>query len=258
MALLRHRCRPAARWAGILTVALAIHMAPLGLYLHTADGTADAAVVTRYVVLATVPEEDPPAGESAPASLVLRPTLPPVSLAAPPEPPTSHAGQSDLPALSCKPAQTVERACAAALPRSPACVDERDAALDAGPLGPASGSTAAQPASAGSARSIFDRAVDAISRQMAPQTLQLAGKPDYPRACRQGLCRHGQPCEGCSEWRVLAPAEGGKPARIECLRKMDCELQNASIRKFFAESRFPAAGRATVYLIPVRMYVHEE
>jgi hypothetical protein len=84
--------------------------------------------------------------------------------------------------------------------------------------------------------------------------LRLPGKPVYPRACRQGICRHGQPCEGTSDWKVFVAASGGKPVNIECARAMDCELQNRAIREFFAGAKFPATGRATVYVFPVSMH----
>jgi len=104
----------------------------------------------------------------------------------------------------------------------------------------------------------FGAAANATSPQTSVQQLHLAGKPVYPRACRQGLCRHGPPCEGCSEWRIHVSPEGGKPLKIECLKRMECELQNASIRKFFAEAGFPRTGRAIVYVIPVRMFTRKE
>ena len=86
----------------------------------------------------------------------------------------------------------------------------------------------------------------------------MAPEPEYTRTCRQGLCRYGQRWEGCSEWRIHVSPEGGKPLKIECLKKMECELQNASILKFFAEADFPRTGRSSVYVIPVRMSTRKE
>jgi len=103
----------------------------------------------------------------------------------------------------------------------------------------------------------FGGVASTTSPQTALQQLRLAGKPVYPRACRQGLCRHGSPCEGCSEWRIHVSPEGGKPLKIECLKKMECELQNASIRKFFAEADFPRTGLTSAYVIPVRMFTRD-
>lgn len=105
---------------------------------------------------------------------------------------------------------------------------------------------------AGRGTSEFSRIVNAMNPPMSREALKL-GKPAYPRACRQGLCRNGRPCEGSSEWKIFVAAAGGKPARVEAVKKMECELQNASIRKFFSESVFPKTNEDAVYLFPVTM-----
>ena len=103
----------------------------------------------------------------------------------------------------------------------------------------------------------FAKMLNAMAPPAPREALRLPGKPAYPRACRQGLCRNGQPCEGTSQWQVTVPAAGGKPLKIECLKKMDCELQNASIRKFFADSKFAPTNEDSVYLFPVTMNTHQ-
>lgn len=104
----------------------------------------------------------------------------------------------------------------------------------------------------------LNRAVGALRPPAPTEALRLPGKPLYPRSCRQGLCRGGQPCEGSSKWKVTVAAAGGKPLRVECLEPMLCELQNASIKKYFQQSDFPKTEQASVYVFPVKMYVQDE
>ncbi|HYG77967.1 MAG TPA: hypothetical protein VEK08_23380 [Planctomycetota bacterium] len=52
-------------------------------------------------------------------------------------------------------------------------------------------------------------------------------------------------------------AEGGRPTRVEAVKKMDCELQNAAIRKWFSEAKFPSSGSDCVHQIPVKMMMEE-
>ena len=104
----------------------------------------------------------------------------------------------------------------------------------------------------------LDRAANSLRPPAPAPQLRLSGRPEYPRSCRQGLCRAGQPCEGSSKWKVTVAAAGGKPLKVECLEPMLCELQNASIRKFFQQSDFPKTEQASVYVFPVKMFVHDE
>jgi hypothetical protein len=84
---------------------------------------------------------------------------------------------------------------------------------------------------------------------------KLSGQPDFPRACRQGICRGGRACEGVSEWRVTVGPEGGVPQKVEALKKMGCELQNASIRTFFEHYEFNKTGKTEILVFPVEMYL---
>src|SRR5262249_34890514 len=76
-------------------------------------------------------------------------------------------------------------------------------------------------------KDLFSRVADQMVSEQQRSSFMLKGQPAYPRSCRQGLCRHGVPCEGSSEWRVTVPAGGGTPTKIEAISQMDCELQNA-------------------------------
>ena len=95
--------------------------------------------------------------------------------------------------------------------------------------------------------------VPVASAQDRTPTLRIPGRPIYPKACRDGLCRQGRPCEGVSVWKVSVPADGGVPFNIECIQSMECELQNASIRKFFSTVSFPGSTRVMTYLFTVPM-----
>lgn len=102
---------------------------------------------------------------------------------------------------------------------------------------------------------LFSRVADRMIAEQQRAPFALNGQPAFPRACRQGLCRRGAACEGASEWRVTVSAAGGAPTKIEAVREMDCELQNASIRKFFNEYKFPSGDRARIFVFPVEMRI---
>lgn len=102
---------------------------------------------------------------------------------------------------------------------------------------------------------LFSRVADQMAAQHSRQKFALKGQPGFPSACRSGVCRNGTPCEGSSEWKVTVGSEGGRPTKVEPTRAMDCELQNASIRKFLSEYKFPKNGRTDVYVFPVEMKV---
>lgn len=104
-------------------------------------------------------------------------------------------------------------------------------------------------------KDLFSRVANQMIGEHQRSSFALKGQPSFPRACRQGLCRRGTPCEGNSEWRVSVAASGGAPTKIEAVSQMDCELQNASIRKFFSDYKFPASERARVYIFPVKMRI---
>jgi len=103
----------------------------------------------------------------------------------------------------------------------------------------------------------IDRKIDAMRGPATVPALRLPGKPMYPSACRSGLCRSGTACQGNSEWKVAVSASGGQPTKVDAVRKMECELQNASIRKFFNETKFPATGEDCVYQFPVTMMLQD-
>lgn len=98
----------------------------------------------------------------------------------------------------------------------------------------------------------FDRVASAMATQ---NPMLLAGLPEYPRACRRGLCRSGRPCESTSVWKIWVQAEGGVPSKIHCLDPMECELQNASIRKYFSAQQFPRTSVPTAYMFTVPMMI---
>ena len=100
--------------------------------------------------------------------------------------------------------------------------------------------------------SALDRALGSGGQPHA-QTLRLSGRPMYPKACREGLCRDGRPCEGTGSWEITVAAEGGRPLKVECLQRMPCELQNASTRQFFSEREFPKAAKTMTYIFNVTM-----
>jgi len=257
MAILELRRRPAARWALIFAAAAAIHAAALLIHLGATCEQAPASPAVKYAVLAPPAEEERAAAEAAPADHRVGGGLLRGLLAEPPQTRGAQAGRSHLAVRSREPLRSEDGAVTAAVRPCPA-MEGSDVALSAGALGATgNGGEAEYPAraarSTGGTEARFETAAPA-----AVQVLRLAGKPIYPRACRQGLCRHGQPCEGSGEWRVYVAAGGGKPVKIECAKRMECELQNDSIRRFFAEARFPRTKEATVYIIPVRMYIGEE
>jgi hypothetical protein len=147
---------------------------------------------------------------------------------------------------------------------------DADAPLGAGNVGAGTGSSGTATGSAAGTgeglsghiaaggqggKDLFSRVANQMVGEHQRSTFALKGQPSFPRACRQGLCRRGTPCEGNSEWRVSVPAGGGAPTKIEAISQMDCELQNASIRKFFNDYKFPASERARVYIFPVKMRI---
>lgn len=97
----------------------------------------------------------------------------------------------------------------------------------------------------------LDRAMGV--NQPRVQTLRIPGKPIYPKACREGLCRQGRPCEGTSSWEVWVAAEGGRPTKVECVKRMPCELQNASTQMYFQTHEFPKTDQPMTYLFNVTM-----
>jgi hypothetical protein len=113
-------------------------------------------------------------------------------------------------------------------------------------------------APSGTGKNTFDRLVGAMGPVQRGEALRLPGKPAYPRACRLGLCRDGKPCEGQSEWKISVGAEGGNPTKIESIKKMDCELQNAAIRTFFSKVDFPKTEQPKIYIFPVRMFIENK
>jgi len=139
-----------------------------------------------------------------------------------------------------------------------AFVSDRDAPLDAAVATPArrgiSGHAVDPNASAPFS---FDRVASAMATQ---NQMLLAGLPDYPRACRRGLCRNGRPCESSSIWKIWVAAQGGTPTKIQCFDPMECELQNASIRKYFSEQNFPKTAAPTAYMftVPMMMLYYDE
>lgn len=110
-------------------------------------------------------------------------------------------------------------------------------------------------ANARGGKDLFSQVADQMAAQHTRQRFALKGQPGFPSACRSGHARNGVPCEGSSEWRVTVGPEGGRPEKVEATRPMDCELQNASIRKFLGEYKFPQSGRTDIYIFPVEMRV---
>jgi len=104
-------------------------------------------------------------------------------------------------------------------------------------------------------KDLFSRVANQMAAEHQRASFALKGQPNYPRACRQGVCRNGVPCEGSSEWRVTVGPSGGAPSKIEAVSTMDCELQNASVRKFFSDYKFPASERTRIYIFPVKMRI---
>jgi hypothetical protein len=76
----------------------------------------------------------------------------------------------------------------------------------------------------------------------ADGAMLLSGKPIYPAACRRGECRGGEPCEGVSRWRIVVPAPGSAPTRIEMLSSAGCARLDQSVREFLTGARVPKAG----------------
>jgi hypothetical protein len=118
-----------------------------------------------------------------------------------------------------------------------------------------SGTRSGGSASSRGGNDLFSQVADQMAAQHTRQRFALKGQPGFPSACRSGHARNGIPCEGSSEWRVTVGPEGGRPTKVEATRAMECELQNASIRKFLSDYKFPASGRTDVYIFPVEMRV---
>jgi hypothetical protein len=124
-----------------------------------------------------------------------------------------------------------------------------EATLDSGP------STRGYVVEKGQGNDLFTRMANRMAAQHQQKTFALSGQPGYPKSCRKGICRNGVPCEGSSQWRVIVGPGGGTPERVEALQPMECALQNAAIRLFFAEYKFPKTGQTETYIFPVEMRI---
>lgn len=125
---------------------------------------------------------------------------------------------------------------------------------------------AAEPARTGSQRASGPSTPDAADRPLEPVTVvgerpaaktdgessslpqiadlreYLSGKPDYPRSCRRGECRHGEPCEGRCRFRVLVRDAGGLPEKVELLQSAGCRRLDDRALRWLEKSNIGVRG----------------
>lgn len=125
---------------------------------------------------------------------------------------------------------------------------------------------AAEPARTGSLRAAGPSTPDAADRPLEPVTVvgertaakadaessslpqiadlreYLSGKPDYPRACRRGECRLGEPCEGRCRFRVTVRESGGVPENVELLQSAGCRRLDERALRWLERSSIGARG----------------
>lgn len=125
---------------------------------------------------------------------------------------------------------------------------------------------AAEPARTGSQRAAGPSTPDAADRPLEPVTVigeraavktgvepsalpqiadlreYLSGKPDYPRACRRGECRHGEPCEGRCRFRVTVREAGGLPEKVELLQSAGCRRLDERALRWLEKSNIGVRG----------------
>lgn len=273
-------------WPVALPAAVLVHVAVLSLNLGVANGSAGRVEIspaedTLHINLNDPESEPPPEIVRVGAADIFQVNAqefaarlagPKVNL--PPAEPARQDGlERTLETAFSEPDRPLENRTMRA---APSAVDaESDAPLSAGEVGAGTGTGSGSSSSnaTGSAagtgdgvsghvaasgqggKDLFSRVANQMIGEHQRSSFALKGQPSFPRACRQGLCRRGTPCEGNSEWRVSVSAGGGAPTKIEAISQMDCELQNASIRKFFSDYKFPASERARVYIFPVKMRI---
>lgn len=129
---------------------------------------------------------------------------------------------------------------------------------------------AAEPARTGTHRAAVPSAPDAADRPLEPVTVvgertavktgvepsvlpqiadlreYLSGKPDYPRACRRGECRHGDPCEGRCRFRVTVREAGGLPEKVELLQSAGCRRLDDRALRWLEKSNIGVRGEGEV------------
>lgn len=125
---------------------------------------------------------------------------------------------------------------------------------------------AADPVRSGAQRAAGPSAPDAADRPLEPVTVvgeraaakadaessslpqiadlreYLSGKPDYPRACRRGECRHGEPCEGRCRFRVTVREAGGLPEKVELLQSAGCRRLDERALRWLEKSNIGVRG----------------
>ncbi|MCK6471994.1 MAG: hypothetical protein L6R28_09635 [Planctomycetes bacterium] len=125
---------------------------------------------------------------------------------------------------------------------------------------------AAEPARTGSQRATGPSTLDAADRPLEPVTVvgertsanadaessslpqiadlreYLSGKPDYPRSCRRGECRHGDPCEGRCRFRVTVREAGGLPQKVDLLQSAGCRRLDDRALRWLEKSNIGVSG----------------